>query len=143
MNIRNFLKKCLMEFYIITTCITIAYAIIGKAIYPDVKFGFEAFFSPIILGVLSSIPSVITYSKKELNFHQTITRKVMHLTAIEAILIVFGYIILGQLRGKGELLVCLLLILIIYIAVNLFSWWLDQKDADKINEALKSLQQRK
>lgn len=141
MNFKTFLKRCLLEYFIITTCVTAATAILGLILDPTAKFGYESFFSPLIFGLVSLVPSFVTYSHKELSFRQTLIRKVLHVTVLEAMLIGFGFWA-GILHAPADASFFALAVFIVYITVNLISWKLDQQDASEINKTLKSLQGR-
>lgn len=141
MSFKAFLKKCLMEYFIITTCVTAAIAILGLSLDPAAKFGYEAYFSPLIFGLVSLVPSFITYSRRELSFRQALVRKVLHAIVLEAMLIAFGFWA-GILHGAAAASFFGLAVFIVYLAVNLISWQLDKKDAGEINKTLKSLQGR-
>jgi len=141
MSIKAFLKRCLMEYFIITTCITAAIAILGQALDPTARFGYEGYLSPLIFGFLSLVPSFVTYSRRELSFRQALVRKVFHVITLEAMLIVFGFWT-GILHNPAEASFFGLAVFIVYIAVNLISWLLDKKEASELNRTLKSLQGR-
>lgn len=141
MNFKAFLKKCLMEYFIITTCVTAAIAILGLSLDPVAKFGYEAYFSPLIFGLISLVPSFVTYSGKELSFRQAFVRKVLHVIGLEAVLIAFGFGA-GILHGAVDASFFGVAVFIVYLAVNLISWQIDKKDASEINKTLKSLQGR-
>lgn len=141
MSFRGFLKRCLMEFFIITTCVTAAIAILGQRIDPTARFGYEAFYSPLLFGFMSMIPSLVTYTSKELSLRKTLLRKLLHFTLLEVILIAFGHQA-GILSGVSDTLSFALTVLAVYLAVNYASWHLASKEAGKINEKLKSLQRR-
>ena len=141
MSFKTFLKKCLLEFFIITTCVTAAIAILGLTLDSAAKFGYESFFSPLIFGLISLLPSFVTYSRKELSFRQTLIRKVLHITVLESMLIGFGFWA-GILHDAVGTSLFALTVFIVYLTVNLISGKLDQKDASEINKTLKSLQGR-
>jgi hypothetical protein len=141
MSFKAFLKRCLMQYFIITTCVTAAIAILGLSLDPAAKLGYEAYFSPLIFGLVSLVPSLVTYSRKELSFRQTLLRKVLHVIVLEAMLIAFGFWV-GILHGTADASFFGLAVFIVYLAVNLISWQIDKKDADEINKTLKSLQGR-
>ncbi|EPR11478.1 DUF3021 family protein [Ruminiclostridium papyrosolvens] len=140
-HFKTFLKRCLLEYFIITTCITAATAVLGLTLDPTAKFGYESYFSPLLFGFISIIPSFLTYSQKELSFRQTVIRKVLHVIVLEAVLIVVGFQV-EILRVPSDALIFAVAVFIVNIAVNFISWKLDQKNADDINKKLKSLQGR-
>lgn len=138
MSFRAFLRRCLLEYFVITTCITAVTAVLGLVLEPTAKFGYEAFFSPLIFGLVSLIPSLVTYSSKELSLRQTLIRKALHLIVLETTLVIFGFWA-GGLRGADVALFALT-VSVVYLLVNIISWALDGKAAAEINMALKSLQ---
>lgn len=141
MSIKAFLKRRLLEYCIITTCVTAVTAILGLSISPEVRFGYEAFFSPLLFGLLSLIPSLVMYSRKELSFRQAIIRKVLHLLLLEALLTAFGHWN-GMFQASGDIAFFMITVFAVYILVHLISWQLDRKEAGEINKTLKALQSR-
>ena len=140
MSFKAFLKRSLMEYFIITTCVTAATAILGLSLDPTAKFGYEGYFSPLLFGLMSLVPSIATYSRKELSLRQTLLRKLIHFALLETMLISFGHWA-GILHGFDTVYFALT-VLIVYLAVDLISWHLDSKEASKINKTLRSLQGR-
>lgn len=141
MSLKAFLKRSLMEYFIITTCVTAATAILGLSLDPTAKFGYEGYFSPLLFGLMSLVPSIATYSRKELSLRQTLIRKLIHFALLEAMLIAFGHWA-GILHGFDTVYFALT-VLIVYLTVDLISWHLDSKEASKINKTLRALQGRK
>ncbi len=141
MSLRTFFKQCMMEFFIITVCINVATAIIGPVLMPDATLKFDAFYSPLIGGFLGTLPSIILYSKKELNLRQTIVRKVLHLVALEALLTGVAFLY-GNLASPSDALLFLLMVFLVYVAVTFINWVLENRDAKRINDGLKALQKR-
>ncbi len=141
MSLKEFLKKRLMEYFITVTCVTLAMAILGLSLEPAARFGYDAYFSPLIFGLVSLIPALVTYSRRELSLRQTIIRKALHFLLLEILLVAFGRWA-GLLNNIDSTASFALTVLIVYLAVNLFSWQLDKKEATQINQTLKALQGR-
>ncbi len=141
MSFKAFLKRCLMEYFIITTCVTAAIAVLGQSLDPTARFGYEGYLSPLIFGFISLVPSFATYSRRELSFRQALVRKVLHVIVLEAMLTAFG-LWTGILRSPIEASFFGLAVFVVYIAVNLISWLLDKKEASELNRTLKFLQGR-
>ena len=142
MSIKDFLKKCLLEYCIITTCVTAATAVLGINISPEARFGYESFFSPLLFGLLSLVPSVVTYSRKELSLRQTVMRKVLYLLLLEATLTVFG-LWSGIFHVISDIAFFMLTVFVVYTLVLLIKWLIDRKEAGLINKTLKALQGRR
>jgi hypothetical protein len=142
MSFKAFLKRCLLRYFIITTCVTAAIAILGLTLDPSARFGYEGFFSPLIFGFVGLLASFVTYSRKELSFRQTLIRKALHVLVLEAMLIAFG-LWAGLLHRFADASLFGLAVFAVYLTVNLINWQLNKKDADEINKMLKSLQGKK
>lgn len=134
-----FVKKVMMSFYVTVTLITLAMAVIGLVFEKDTRFGYEAFFSPLIFGAISSLPLLIKYSRTELSFRQTLVREGLHFILLELLILTVLYqsgiltdVSMGVTLGVS--------ILIINITVHLVLFINDRKTADEFNKALLSYQ---
>lgn len=142
MSFSSFLRSCAIKFFIAAACLNVATAIFGPMLQPEAVFGFDAFYSPLIGAALGILPSIILYSRKELNLRQTIIRKVLHLLALEIIIIGFS-VLIGKNLGLFQIMLFVVIILVVYLAVNLISHLLQIKDTKEINAGLRALQNRK
>jgi hypothetical protein len=130
------------EFYRIyqETCVTVAIAILGANFDKETTFGYEAFYSPIIIGIIAVLPSYVLYSRKELSFKQMLFRRILHFIVLELILIGFGY--LTKILNDINVTVSFALsVFIIYLITNLITWIIDSRTASEINVGLKRLQE--
>ncbi|MDD4112384.1 MAG: hypothetical protein PHC56_05070 [Herbinix sp.] len=138
MSISEFVRKQLMNYFIIVTILTLVIAILGLIYEPNQSFGYEAYFSPLLFGLIAVIPSLVTYSTKELSLKQSIMRKIFQLLLIEAMILSFSHIV-GIL--KSEMIGSMILsILIIFVAVHLIEWIINNKNAKKLTLKLKAFQ---
>ena len=140
MKLGDFLRKNLMNFFIIVTCVSIAIGLLGLIYEPNRQFGYEAYFSPIIFGLIGVLPSILTYSKKELTLKQMKVRKVFQLIVLEGMVLSFGYV-MGIMKDNMMLSIALS-VLVVFLAVHFISWIIDCKEAAKLNEDLKAFQGR-
>lgn len=125
----------------IVTLINIAMFILGSIFRPDQRFGYEVLIAPLIYGVLSLIPYIIMYSKKELTIKQLYIRQFFQLISIEIILYLFGYGIeniktaqISQTIGFGISILC------VYVLVNLISSLLNVKEAKELTNLFEDFQ---
>ena len=134
-----FVKKVMIIFFVSTTCICAAMALVGVTFESDTRFGYESFWSPLIFGAIASFPSLVTYSKKELSFKQTVIRNIIHLILLEAAILSVLYF--GGMLTSVSLAISLgVSILLIDITVDLVLWLNDKRTAKEFNNALKKLQ---
>ena len=130
-----------MDFFIITTFVTAAIAVLGQTLDPTASFGYDAFYSPLIFALISVVPSLLTYSRKELSLRQMLLRKFLHFTLLVGLLILFTKYA-GILDNVSDAARFALTVLIVYLGVNLVNWQLDSKRARQINKNLKAIQGR-
>lgn len=142
MSFSSFLRDCAIKFFIIVTCLNVATAVFGSVLQPGVTLGFDSFYSPLIGAALGTLPSFILYSRKELNLRQTIIRKVLHLLALEIVIIGFSFSI-GKSFNLFQIMLFIGIVLVVYFVVNLIDRLLQIKDTREINSGLKALQNRK
>lgn len=141
MNFKDFLKKCLMNFFIIVTCVSVVIGILGLIYEPNRRFGYEAYFSPLIFGAISTVSSFVTYSKKELTVRQMIFRNVIQLLVLEFLILITGYSF-GIMKDTMILTSVAVSIIIVFIIVHLVSWLIDFKTAANLNDSLKVYQRK-
>lgn len=134
-----FVKKVMMSFFVSITCISAAMALIGMLFEPDPRFGYEAFLSPLIFGVLASLPMLVKYSKRELSFRQTAIRNVIHFLLLEVV--VLSVLYFGGMLTSISMAISLgISIFVIDLTVNLVLWINDKRVAKEFNYALKKFQ---
>jgi hypothetical protein len=134
-----FVKKVLMSFFVSTTCICAAMALIGITFLPDVRFGYQAFLSPLIFGALASLPAIVTFSKRELSLKQTVLKNILVLFLLEGIILSVLHFA-GLLTSVSIALALGVSILVIALTVHLVLWVNDKKTAKIFNDALRKFQ---
>lgn len=141
MKKQNSLTSLLVTFLVITACITILAGILGMLFLPDIRFGYEAFFSPPFFGFLSTLTGIVTKSGKELSVKQMLFREFLQLLLIE--MIVFGANFLCGNAFDFPLSIALALgIAVVFVLVYLVIWLNDRRLATAFNKELLQFQQR-
>lgn len=142
MKCKNLISDLAAAFFISTTLITIGSAIIGSVYLKEVTFGYYAFFSPPLIGVLSSLLGIVSYSRRELSVVEAIVRKGLHLFLIEVM--IFGLNYASGVCFSPELSVILaLFIMLVFVSVHVITWLNDKRVADAFNRELELFQKGK
>lgn len=140
MDFKTFLvKKVMMSFFVSTTCITAAMALVGMIFDPATRFGYEVLLSPLLFGTVASLPMLVKYSRNELSLKQTVVRNVIHFVLLEVIILSILYFV-GVLTTISMMVSLGVSIFVIDITVNLVLWVNDKKTAKEFNDALKTMQ---
>ncbi len=131
------------SYFISVTLINLAIYVTGMLFRPEQTFGYEAFLSPLLFGLLTVIPTVILYSKKELTIRQLLIRKSVQL--IMDIVIVIA-VIFGSSEMNHETVAAAIgvavSIVVVFAAVHGIEWLLAQKTARQLTKQLAEFQQR-
>ena len=138
MKLTEFLKRMFIAYFVIVTCVSAIMGLMGLIYDPGRTFGYEAFFSPLIIGVISILPSFFLYSKKELSFRQILIRKV-----IQFMFIVIFLVLLNSLSSTwtwDDFFPFVVSVAIVYMMVQLAMWIIDCRKAEELSKDLKSYQ---
>ena len=142
MSLKQFLIRKLGLFFMLTTLITFAMYVLGSRLDSDARFGYDGFLSPLIYAGCCVIPSLVTYSKRELKPREWIAREALQFVLTEAVVLGLAFrshtidttrwaVVLG-IAGS---------VLAIYLLVFLFSWLVNSVQAKQVNDELQQFQQ--
>lgn len=140
MSLKEYIRKILMDYFIIVTGIMVAIAVLGTNYDREATFGYEAYFSPLIFGAIAVLPSLVMYSGRELTLKQMLIRRIFHFFLLEAALLCFGFLS-GLFRDNGAAIPFAGSVFVVYLFTNIIRWVIDSRTADEINEGLKRIHQ--
>lgn len=141
-EMQNTPTSLLLVFFIVTACVTTAQGIVGTLLWPEARFGFDAFLFPPLFGILSVLSNVVLISKKELSMGQMAFRMFLQLLVIEVM--VFSVNILVGSSENYTPAICILLAIAvagIYGVVHVMMWLNDRRAAKAFNERLRRFQE--
>lgn len=141
-KMENVPTSLLLIFFIVTACVTTAQGIIGTLLWPEARFGFEAFLFPPLFGILSVLSNVVLISKKELSMGQMAFRMFLQLLVIEVMVFAVN-IMAGSFKNYTPAICILLAIAVagIYGVVHVMIWLNDWREAKAFNERLRRFQE--
>jgi len=135
---KDFLKKMLRDFFTITAGSFMATTVYCTIFYRHVSFDLYGLWSIVALGVVTTLPHFIFFSRKEFGKKQMLTRQIIHACVLLAILMTFAYT-LGWIDTGSIIqpIVFIVLVGLVYFAVGFLSFHHDKKVARELNERLK------
>lgn len=137
MGIRAIIKKIISDFFIITTGILIGVIVYSMLNEPEAIFHVQILQAIVFSGFVTSLLTLVFYSKKELTRKQMLLRQVIHFILLEGIIMWSAYssgsIEAGNLVQGIETFG---MVFVIYFAVRLKGWFFDKKEADKLNKRI-------
>lgn len=141
MSFKEFIIQKVQLFFFLVTMILMAQIILGNKIEPDRVLHYKDFKSTFIMAALCMLPTLVTYSKKELSLKQMLVRQAMQLILIEGLMFVLAVVEIENTHQKvtNVALVCLSTAIIYGLAI-LIMWYRQYLEAQKLNELLKKIQ---
>ena len=141
MNLRQFLIRKLMLFFTLSTLITIAIYILGACFDPAARFGYNAILSPLIFAGACVIPSLVTWSKRELKPGELLLRELLQFLLTEDV--VLGLAFRSSVIDTSRPAVVLWIagsVMVIYLLVFLISWAANSAEARETDRELQEFQ---
>ena len=139
MELRRFLVNRLILFFILSTLIAAAVSLIGSAYDADAALSYGSLLVPMEYAALCMLPTLVTYSRRELSPKALLLRKALMLLLLEAVMLFIA------LRGDGTVSADAVLtiagsVLVIFVLANLLLWLKDSAEAKAMNQALVKFQ---
>ncbi len=143
MSIKQFLIRKLMLFFTLSTLITVAMVILGVTLEPDARFGYEALLSPLFYAGCCVLPSLATYSKRELKPREWILRELLQLLLTEAVVLGLAFALPKIDTSRSAVVLGIAgSVLVIYALVFLLSWAVNSAQARETNRELQEFRRR-
>lgn len=141
MEFKRFLVNKLILFFMISTLITIAVSLIGSAFDSDARFGYDTLLVPIVYAALCMLPTLVTWSRRELSPKQLLIRKAIMLVLLEAVILLIAFT--SPVIDTERIEVVLVIagsVLVIFVLVHFFMWLKESAEAKKMNVDLEKYQ---
>lgn len=139
---KEFVLSFIRTYFAVVALVCAANFILGSYLAPEQTFGYEAFLVPLIYGLAGTIPSVITYSRKELSVKQLLFRKAIQLLLIEvSVLFVMFYGSNKAYQNPKIIFSVAASVLVIYVVIDLIEILQDHLTAKKLTDELIAFQQ--
>lgn len=141
MEFKRFLVNKLILFFMLSTLITVAVSLIGSVFDGEARIGYKELLTPIKYAALCLLPTLVTWSRRELSPKETLLRKALMLVLLEAVILFIAFT--SPAIDTGSVQVVLTLagsVLVIFVLSNLFLWLKDSAEAKQMNRDLAKFQ---
>ena len=141
MTLKEFLMKKVQLFFFLVTMILLAQVILGNALEPERVLYYKDFSGTFTMAFLCMLPTVVSYSKKELTLKQTLVRHAIQLVMIEGVMFALAVSGLGETPDKALKIVLICLsVAVIYALAILMMWYRQHLESKNLNKLLKNMQ---
>ncbi|WP_217563017.1 DUF3021 family protein [Paenibacillus sp. GbtcB18] len=137
MKYSKLIKEMIRNFLLIFASIIIIIAILRQIYAPDASFELKTIFTIMAFSLLGALTGIILYTPHAISENKMRIRVILHFLFLEALLISLAFILNLVYNTFGTLLLALE-IAAVYAIVRLLTYKNDKKEAQKINERLKT-----
>ena len=141
MSFKQFLVGKLNLFFMLTALITVAVWFLGSRFDAEARFGYDAFLSPLLYAGCCVLPSLVTFSKRELKRREWLVREALQFLLTEGVMLFLAFrspaidtsrpAVVAGIAGSE---------LVIYLLVFFLLWLTNSVEAKKIDGELQRFQ---
>ena len=143
MEFKKFLVNKLILFFMLSTFITATVALLGSAFDGEARLSYGDMLSPLRYAALCLLPTLVTWSRRELSPRAMLLRKALMLVLLEGVILLLAFTSPNIDTNRVEVVLALAgSVLVIFVLVHLFLWLKDAAEAKKMNRDLESFQKR-
>ena len=141
MEFKRFLVSKLILFFTLSTLIAVAVSLIGSAYDSGASLGYDALLAPIRYAALCLLPTLVTWSRRELSTRELLVRKALMLVLLEAVILLLSFRSPAIDTGRVQVVLTIAgSVLVIFVLANLFTWLRESAEARKLNRDLAAFQ---
>ncbi|MBD7970791.1 DUF3021 family protein [Paenibacillus gallinarum] len=137
MKYSELIKEMIRDFLIIFASIMIIITILRQIYAPDANFELKTIFTIMAFSFLGALTGIILYTPHAISENKMRIRVIFRFFFLEALLISLS-VILNLVYSTFDILLLALEIAAVYAIVRLLTYKNDKKEAQKINERLKT-----
>ena len=142
MEFKRFFVSKLILFFTLSTLIAVAVSLIGSAYDSGASLGYDALLAPIRYAALCLLPTLVTWSRRELSARELLVRKALMLVLLEAVILLLVFRSPAIDTGRVQVVLTIAgSVLVIFVLANLFTWLRESAEARKLNRDLAAFQQ--
>lgn len=137
MKYSELIKEMIRDFLIIFASIIIIITMLRQIYAPDASFELNTIFTIMAFSFLGALTGIILYTPHAISENKMRLRVILHFFFLETLLISLA-VLLNLVYGTFDILLLALEIAVVYAIVRLLTYKNDKKEAQKINERLKT-----
>ena len=119
MELKRFLVNRLILFFILSTLIAVAVSLIGSTFDADASLNYGSLLKPMEYAALCMLPTLVTFSRRELSPKAMLLRKAWMLLLLEAVILFIAFTSPGIDTGSaGVVLTIAGSVLVIFVLAN-------------------------
>jgi len=141
MKVSELSKEILRSFLIIFASIMIIITVLRQIYVPDASFELQAIFTIMAFSFVGALTGIILYTPHATNERKMRIRVIVHFFVLEVLLVSLA-LLLNLVQSMFAILLLVVQIAVVYLIVRLLSYRNDQKEAQQINERLRTFKNK-
>lgn len=143
MHGKEFAIDLIRTFFTVVTLVNVAMLLLGTWFVPDMKFGYEVFWAPLIYGAVGTLPNIVMYSKRELTVKELLVRKVLEFILIEVFVLLVAFYGTDTFWKQPKIVISVgISIFVIYVIASVIDWAQNCIAAKRMMDELLMFQKR-
>ncbi len=126
MLFKEFIMSRIQMFFFLVTMILLAQVTLGNILAPMQVLHYSDFIGTFVMAGLCMLPTIVTYSKKELSFKQMIFRHIIQLALIEGIMLTIAIVGVEPSPKKALSVILIVVATAVIYALAIFIMWYRQ-----------------
>lgn len=141
MKVSELSKEILRSFLIIFASIMIIITVLRQIYVPDATFELQAIFTIMAFSFVGALTGIILYTPHATSERKMRIRVIVHFFVLEVLLVSLA-LLLNLVQSMFAILLLVVQIAVVYLIVRLLSYRNDQKEAQQINERLRTFKNK-
>ena len=140
MELKDFIKKLIRNYFIIFAIVVICITLLRQILSPHEYFELKDIYKYMICSLVADLLSLFFYSSKEITEKEMRLRILIHFVVLEAVLLTLANA-MGWVNDSLSTIILAFQIAVISMIVRFLSWKDDSKVANRINGKLNEMKE--
>ena len=137
------LREFIFDYITVVAENTLSIAVVGSLFARDVQISFLYFFLPFGLALVCMLPCIPTYLIEDMSIKQIMTQRFVEWIVLEVAIIWLVHFLFEGKVGEVVYIVVFFSVLFFEILSYVINGYLEKSEADRVNEALRKLHEKR
>ena len=137
------IREFIFDYITVVAENTLSIAVVGSLFARDVQISFMHFFLPFGLALVCMLPCLPTYFIEDLTIKQIMVQRFVEWIVLEVAIIWVVHFLFGDRVGEVVYIVVFFSVVFFEVLSYVIKWYLEKGEADRVNDALKKLREKR
>lgn len=137
------IREFIFDYITVVAENTLSIAVVGSIFARDVQISFLYFFLPFGLALVCMLPCIPTYLIEDMSMKQIMMQRFAEWIVLEVAIIWVVHFLFGDMVNEVVYIVVFFSVGFFEILSYVIKWYLEKGEADRVNDALKKLHEKR